>query len=132
MICMSGRYLLDTNIVIDLFAEEQNVIAFLEEAQEVFLPVIVLGEMYFGALRSQRVKENIHRLTAFAEQSVVLDCDAKVARRYGEVKNMLRKRGRPIPENDIWIAAIALEANLTLVSRDDHFLEVDGLKLKAC
>lgn len=132
MICMSGRYLLDTNIVIDLFAEEQNVIAFLEEAQEVFLPVIVLGEMYFGALRSQRVKENIHRLTAFAEQSVVLDCDAKVARRYGEVKNMLRKRGRPIPENDIWIAAIALENNLTLVSRDDHFLEVDGLKLKAC
>uniref|UniRef100_B3ELY0 Ribonuclease VapC n=1 Tax=Chlorobium phaeobacteroides (strain BS1) TaxID=331678 RepID=B3ELY0_CHLPB len=129
---MSGRYLLDTNIVIDLFAEEQNVIAFLEEAQEVFLPVIVLGEMYFGALRSQRVKENIHRLTAFAEQSVVLDCDAKVARRYGEVKNMLRKRGRPIPENDIWIAAIALENNLTLVSRDDHFLEVDGLKLKAC
>jgi len=62
----------------------------------------------------------------------VLDCDAKVARRYGEVKNMLRKRGRPIPENDIWIAAIALENNLTLVSRDDHFLEVDGLKLKAC
>jgi len=47
LICMSGRYLLDTNIVIDLFAEEQNVIAFLEEAQEVFLPVIVIGRDVF-------------------------------------------------------------------------------------
>lgn len=129
---MSGRYLLDTNIVIDLFANVQSVRDFFEEAQEVFLPVIVLGEMYFGALKSQRVKGNIDRINAFAEQNVVLCSDKNVARRYGAVKNTLRKKGRPIPENDIWIAAIALENNLTLVSRDDHFLAVDGLKLKAC
>lgn len=129
---MSGRYLLDTNIVIDLFANVQSVIDFFEEAQEVFLPVIVLGEMYFGALKSQRVEENRDRLHAFAEKNIVLYADEHVAQRYGAVKNMLRKKGRPIPENDIWIAAIALENNLTLVSRDDHFLAVDGLKLKAC
>ena len=110
----------------------QSVIDFFEEVQEVFLPVIVLGEMYFGALKSQRVEENRDRIHAFAEKNIVLYADELVAQRYGVVKNMLRKKGRPIPENDIWIAAIALENNLTLVSRDDHFLAVDGLKLKAC
>ena len=50
--------------------------------------------------------------------------------RYGKVKNGLRKKGRPIPENDIWIAAIAFQHDLTLVSRDEHFKEVENLKLE--
>lgn len=64
-------------------------------------------------------------------RSIVLGCDAETARRYGEVKNGLRQKGRPIPENDIWIAAIALQYDLTLVARDVHFGEVDGLKVEA-
>lgn len=51
------------------------------------------------------------------------------ARQYGEIKNKLRKKGRPLPENDIWIAALALQYDLILVTRDQHFDEIDNLKL---
>jgi tRNA(fMet)-specific endonuclease VapC len=61
----------------------------------------------------------------------VLLCDVDVAWRYGEVKKLLRDKGRPIPENDIWIAAIALKHDLTLATRDVHFGEVTGLKTAA-
>ncbi len=128
---MSGRYLLDTNIVIALFANELAIIQRLGEAEEVFTPSVVLGELYYGARKSKRVKENLMRMDEFAARSIVLGCDAETARRYGEVKNGLWQRGRPIPENDIWIAAIALQYDLTLVARDAHFGEVDGLKIEA-
>jgi tRNA(fMet)-specific endonuclease VapC len=57
----------------------------------------------------------------------VLGCDTATARQYGRIKNALRARGRPIPDNDIWIAAIALQHDLTLLSRDRHFGAVAGL-----
>lgn len=56
--------------------------------------------------------------------------DELVSIEYGKIKSSLRKKGSPIPENDIWIAAIALRHNLTLVTRDKHFNEITGLKLK--
>jgi len=54
-------------------------------------------------------------------------CDAVTAQQYGRIKNDLRAKGRPIPENDIWIAAVAVQHGLTVVSRDDHFTEVTDL-----
>ena len=128
---MSGRYLLDTNIVIALFANDASVTERLKEAEEVFVPSIVLGELYYGAQKSRRVEENEARIDEFAARNVVLSCDAETARRYGEVKNGLRQKGYPIPENDIWIAAIALRNDLTLVARDTHFGEVETLQVEA-
>jgi len=58
-------------------------------------------------------------------------CQATTAQQYGDIKNQLRAKGRPIPENDIWIAAIAMQYQLTLVARDGHFHEVDGLQVEA-
>lgn len=127
---MSGKYLLDTNIVIALFADESAVKARLGEAEEVFVPSIVLGELYYGARKSRKVAQNMARIDDFAARNVVLGCDRETARRYGEVKNGLQQKGRPVPENDIWIAAIALQDNLTLVARDAHFREVEGLKVE--
>jgi tRNA(fMet)-specific endonuclease VapC len=127
---MNGRYLLDTNIVIALFANEFSVSRQLGEAEEVFTPSIVLGELYYGARRSKRVQENVTRIEEFAARSTVLACDTETARRYGEVKDGLRQKGHPIPENDIWIAAIALQYDLTLVARDVHFEEVNDLKFE--
>jgi tRNA(fMet)-specific endonuclease VapC len=128
---MSGRYLLDTNVVIALFADESAVKDRLGEAEEVFVPSIVLGELYYGAHKSRRVAENKARIDDFAARNVVLGCDTETARRYGEVKNGLRRKGRPVPENDIWIAAMALQNDLTLVARDAHFREVEGLRVEA-
>jgi len=128
---MSGRYLLDTNIVIALFADELAVKDRLGEAEEVFVSSIVLGELYYGARRSTRVAENTARIDDFAARNVVLGCDTETARRYGEVKERLRQKGRPVPENDVWIAAMALRNDLTLVARDAHFREVEGLRVEA-
>ncbi len=127
---MNGKYLLDTNIVIALFANESALIDQLQLAEEIFIPSIVLGELYYGAHKSSRVKENFARLDDFARSNAILNCDIDIARQYGTVKDKLRQQGQPIPENDIWIAAIALHHDLTLVTRDLHFQEVDGLRLE--
>ena len=104
---MSGRYLLDTNIVIALFAGDAAVKNHLAVAAEVFVSSIVIGELCYGAQKSGRAKVNLARIDEFAANNVVLGCDTDTARRYGEIKNALRAKGHPIPENDIWIAAIA-------------------------
>ena len=127
----TGRFLLDTNIVIALFAGEAAVQQRLAEASEVFVPCIVLGELYYGARKSTRVTENLARIDEFVGSSMVLPCGAATAQQYGDIKNKLRAKGRPIPENDIWIAAIAIQYQLTLVARDGHFHEVDGLRVEA-
>ena len=59
--------------------------------------------------------------------NVILSCDAVTAFFYKDVKDKLRRIGKPIPENDIWIAAIALQYDLTLITQDEHFREVPGL-----
>jgi tRNA(fMet)-specific endonuclease VapC len=128
---MNGRYLLDTNVIIALFAEDRAVKDNLGEAGEVFVPSIAIGELCYGARKSARAKENLARIDEFAANNVVLGCDTETARRYGDVKNALRIRGRPIPENDIWIAAVALQHGLTLVTRDTHFGEIESLSIAA-
>jgi tRNA(fMet)-specific endonuclease VapC len=128
---MSGRYLLDTNIVIALFANDTAVKDNLTTADEVFVSSMAIGELCFGARKSARVEENLQRIDEFVANNVVLGCDAETARRYGEVKNALRVKGHPIPENDIWIAAIALRHDLILTTRDTHFGEIENLRMTA-
>lgn len=124
---MSGSYLLDTNIVIAFFSGEPAVIAQFDQADEILLPSIVLGELVFGARKSSRAVENLARIEDLSRQVVVLNCDGDTARQYGTIKNTLRLKGHPIPDNDIWIAAMARQYQLTLVTRDAHFAEVDDL-----
>lgn len=128
---MSGRCLLDTNIVIALFANETTVKENLANTEEVFIPSVVIGELFYGAHKSVRAKENIARVDDFASASIVLGCDTETSRIYGEIKYALSVKGHPIPENDIWIAAIAIQHDLNLISRDAHFKEVDNLKVMA-
>jgi tRNA(fMet)-specific endonuclease VapC len=128
---MSGRFLLDTNIVIAIFAEEPDVLERLETAEDVYVPAVALGELYYGARRSARAEANIARIEEFAASAAVLSCDAVTAQQYGRIKNDLRAQGRPIPENDIWIAAVAVQHALTVVSRDGHFVDVTDLPREA-
>lgn len=128
---MSGRFLLDTNIVIALFADEAIVKDNLAQTSEVFIPSIVIGELCYGARKSGRVEANLARVDELVSGSTILVCDAEAARQYGEVKNKLRLKGRPLPENDVWIAALALQHDLILVTRDAHFQEVESLQTVA-
>lgn len=122
---MNGKYLLDTNIIIALFANEIVVKHNLEQAKEVFISCIAIGELYYGAKKSGRVRENLNRIDELVANSTILGCNDTTASIYGEIKHNLRQKGRPLPENDIWIAAIALQYNLILVTRDAHFQAIE-------
>ncbi len=127
---MSGKYLLDTNIIIALFAEEQTILDKILNVEEIFIPTTALGEMYYGAYNSQRIQDNILKIKEFEIETNILSCNAQTAYIYGKIKASLKKKGIKIPENDIWIASLALENDLTLVSRDKHFENIDTLKLE--
>jgi len=126
-----SKYLLDTNIIIALLEGDEGVMRNLDQVGEVFIPAIVAGELFFGAAKSSRPVENVAKVERFAAGRVLLACDLGVAREYGRIKQQLRVKGRPLPENDIWIAAIATHHMLALVTRDRHFREIDDLILEA-
>ncbi|HNT35703.1 MAG TPA: type II toxin-antitoxin system VapC family toxin, partial [bacterium] len=115
---MGGKFILDTNIVIALFAGDKAVKDKVTQAEEIYVPIIVLGELHYGAKKSSQVAANVARIEEFASSTSVLMCDRTTARFYGEVKEGLRRKGTPIPENDIWIAAIARQHEMSLVARD--------------
>lgn len=123
------RVLLDTNIVIALFAGHPVISERVAGKDALFLPVPVLGELYRGAFGSSRRNENLRRLEGFAGAVAVLSCDATTARHYGEVKQALLERGRPIPENDLWIAGLAAQHSLSIMTRDRHFTELQGMEV---
>ncbi|EKD81097.1 MAG: hypothetical protein ACD_39C01981G0004 [uncultured bacterium] len=127
---MSGKYLLDTNIVIEIFQGKQPILDRLNQIKNVFTPSIVIGELYFGAFKSGRLQDNVVRINEFALKNEILNCDQHTGKIYGEIKAGLKSIGRPIPENDIWIASIALQYDLTLLTRDSHFNHVPGLSLE--
>ena len=124
---MAGKFLLDTNVIIALFSGEKRVAERIAKT-EVLVPSTALGELYYGARKSAHAPENLAKLEQFASATQVLGCDAVTAWIYGEIRNHLRLKGRPIPENDIWIAAIAIQHDVTLATRDEHFDHVSDLK----
>jgi tRNA(fMet)-specific endonuclease VapC len=126
---MNGNILLDTNIVIAIFAGESSVLEKISE-HEVLLPNTVLGELYFGAYKSARTEKNLIQIEEFASCVPILNASQETAKQYGKIKTQLHKEGRPIPENDIWIAAYAIEHDLTLITRDEHFYGINGLSIE--
>jgi len=123
------KLLLDTNRLSDALAEVDEVIERLEGAEAIHVPVIALGEIRSGFARGRRPAENEARLQWFLSQDGVaaLAVDAPVSHRYAEIHRALRARGTPIPTNDLWIAAMAIEFGLVVYTRDAHFAAVPGL-----
>ena len=125
---MNGRYLLDTNIAIAIVGKK---IDFKNHPDaQGFLSTTVLGELFFGIEKSSRIEENLKRLQRLRSAFPVLVCDEETARLYGIVKHSLLRKGRPIPENDMWIAASARQHGLTVATRDGHFDFVDDLSVE--
>ena len=125
----SGRFLLDTNIVIALLQGDDAVLSNLDRASEVFISAVALGELFFGAAKSARSSENTAKVERFAAGVAIIACDLGIAREYGRLKQRLQERGRPLPENDIWMAASAKYHGLVLITRDRHFREVEDLEI---
>ncbi|KKO18671.1 MAG: VapC toxin family PIN domain ribonuclease [Candidatus Brocadia sp.] len=127
---MNGRFLLDTNIIIALFAKDPKIHDRMANAEEIFVSCIAIGEMYFGAYKSLKIQENISRIDEFVLKNTVLSCNTETAKIYGNIKNRLKDKGQPIPENDIWLAAIAQQYGLILVTKDSHFDAIENLKIE--
>jgi len=128
---MSGRYLLDTNVAIRVLNQKVDLRSRQGGGMEVFLSLTVIGELLFGAEKSRDSEANRDRIYRLIEVCPLAPHDLETAARYGVVKALLQGKGRPIPENDIWIAACALRHGLTLVTGDGHFEYVDGLQFEA-
>jgi len=128
---MTGnKFLLDTNIIVAWLNGDSAIANKIDKAAAVYLPIIVVGELYYGAMHSTRIQKNVKKIKDLVDRYNVLLLDNEVAFKYGQIKTLLRRKGKPIPENDIWIAAFSLQQKLTLVTRDRHFDEIDKLKIK--
>lgn len=128
---MTGnKFLLDTNIIAAWFNGEVNIADKIDKAKEVHIPIIVVGELYYGAAYSIQIEKNIKNIQNITNRYNVLQIDIETTKLYGDIKAALRKKGKPLPENDIWIAAIAQRYQLTIVTRDKHFKEIESISLK--
>ncbi len=129
MLMSGSSFLLDTNIVIDFFGNDQKIRSEMERLAIVSIPLIVLAELYAGAFSSNRQEKNIRQINEFVKDCKIILPDEETAFVFGKIRADLKLKGKPIPENDIWIAAIAIQHNLTLISRDKHFSEVKKLEV---
>ena len=124
---MSGN-LIDTNIIIKLLNGDEGIARRFETLESVHIPVIAVGELYYGANKSSRRKSNTKLFSDFIGEYPVLGINPKVATAYGEVKYSLVKQGVNIPENDVWIAAIAVGSDMRLITCDRHFENIPDLE----
>jgi len=126
---MNGNFILDTNIIIALFGNDEGVIKKISEVKGIFIPAIVVGELFYGAFNSGKPEQNSGKINEFLNEVTILNCDQETGRFYGRIKKELKDKGKPIPENDIWIIALSMQNKIQIVSRDIHFKHVDSLDL---
>ena len=113
--------ILDTNAVSAILAGDTLIRAKLPPGERQHLPVIVIGEYQFGMLGSNRRKKIEAGFELLESQSIVLPSDRATADMYAAIRHGLKLKGHPIPENDLWIAALCIQHGLVLYSRDTHF-----------
>ncbi|ODS31304.1 MAG: nucleic acid-binding protein contains PIN domain protein [Candidatus Scalindua rubra] len=126
---MSGEISLDTNIVIRLLKNDPLVTKKLASSTNFFLPIPVIAELLFAPKNSSRIKENIVIYNEFIDFCNVLNITRETADHYSTIRLDLKKRGCPIPENDLWIASVCKEHAFPLATGDYHFDNVHGLKI---
>ncbi len=128
---IGNNFLLDTNIVIEIFDGNKEIADRLNNLSDFYISAVVAGELFIGINRVTNKSKHLKKLNDFLELCSVLNTDIITAQYYGEIVAALYKKGKQLPVNDVWIAATALQHNLTLVTRDNHFNEIEELKTKA-
>jgi len=125
------KILLDTNAYVRFLRGDEKVMTYLAQADSVYMSVFVLGELYAGFKAGNKERDNRQILERFLLKPTVsvLDATMETADVFGLIMASLKKSGTPIPINDVWIAAHALETGSILVTYDDHFAVIPGLRL---
>jgi tRNA(fMet)-specific endonuclease VapC len=125
------RILLDTSAYASFFSGDERVLDALAEAETVYLSTIVLGELLAGFRGGNRPQENKAQPSEFLDKPTVhtLDVGKETAEVLAQVIHTLSQAGIPIPMNDVWIASQAIETGSVVVTLDQHFKKVPGLRL---
>jgi tRNA(fMet)-specific endonuclease VapC len=125
------KILLDTNAYVGFLRGDEKVMSYLAQSDNVYMSVFVLGELYAGFKAGGKEKNNTRILERFLLKPTVtvLDATIETADIFGLIAAALKKSGRPIPINDVWIASHALETGSILVTYDDHFAAVPGIRI---
>ena len=125
------RALLDTNVYSALMRGDDEVGKWVRRCERIHMSAVVVGELLYGFRHGTRYVANRERLGAFLANPYVefMPVTMTTCERYSLVAASLRRKGRPIPGNDIWIAAHALETGADLLSFDGHYSAVDGLSV---
>lgn len=124
----TGNVLLNTSVVIAHLRRDPDLTVRLAEAA-VFMPWVVLGELHYGVERARRRKEALSPILEFLRIAALLLPDRDTAEQYGRIKAELTDKGTLIPDNDIWIAALARQHDMPVATRDRHFNAVQQLKI---
>ena len=125
---MNGN-IFDTNVIIRIIKGDIVTADKARKFKNVHIPVIVLGELMFGAEKSQLKAENRDKYLQFCLSYPLLDVNQSVALEYGKIKNVLQAHGNIMPENDMWIAATAIANNMTVITQDRHFEHIPNLNV---
>ena len=128
------KVMLDTSAYSAYLRENAEVKQALQEADEIYLNPVVLGELYAGFAHGGREKKNRDILREFlvSPRVEVLVLDEETAERYTAIITYLWSNGPPIPTNDLWIAATAMQYGLKLITTDSHFQKVPQIIVECC
>ena len=120
--------ILDTNALSAAAEHDPSALKVVARAEQIAVPVIVLGEYRLSIAQSRHRASYENWLQEWITSVTVLDIDNETTRSYAVLGLELKKKGKPIPTNDLWIAALCHQHSLPLLSRDRHFDLVPGLK----
>ena len=125
------RLLIDTNIYSYALKGDDEVVEVLKKTEQIGISVISIGELLSGFKGGGKAQKNREELEIFLDSPrvVVYSLDEDTSEFYAEILNNLREIGKPVPTNDIWIAAVAFQNGLKLFTKDEHFKAIAGLSL---
>ena len=123
------RLMLDTNTYTAYLRDVPVVVARVDSAVRILLPAVVVGELLYGFKHGTRYRQNLDQLERFLDKPVVdfVPVTLATCHYFGSVAAALRRAGTPIPANDVWVAAHALQTGASLLTHDAHFEWIDGL-----
>lgn len=124
------KLLIDTNAYSQFMSGNEKVLEIISESDVIYLSIFVIAELRFGFKLGNKKDENIKYLKKFYSKPIVqiLNATSETADIYSDIKIQLKNKGKPIPNNDIWIAAHAIETGSVIITKDLHFDFIDGIR----